>query len=86
LTDPEVIAKYCPELALDKLEILEGFDENGEPKMRKAKTAITLEMLLTHSAGRSGDDLTIQDHTDQIYFQACVTPGTTLLSLKNGER
>jgi CubicO group peptidase (beta-lactamase class C family) len=36
---------------LDKLEIIEGFDENYKPKLRKATIPITLRMLLSHSSG-----------------------------------
>jgi CubicO group peptidase (beta-lactamase class C family) len=54
LNDPKLVDKYLPELALDKLEVLEGWDEeNDRPILRKAKTGITLAMLLSHSAGMS---------------------------------
>ncbi len=52
MDDSNLIARYLPELALDDLEIMEGFDESGQPKTRKCKTPITLKMLLTHSAGK----------------------------------
>jgi CubicO group peptidase (beta-lactamase class C family) len=54
LNDTKLVDKYLPELALDKLEVLEGWDEeNDRPILRKAKTGITLAMLLSHSAGMS---------------------------------
>jgi methyl acetate hydrolase len=45
----EPIAKVLPELAAP--QVLEGFDADGEPKLRPAKTPITLRHLLTHTAG-----------------------------------
>jgi methyl acetate hydrolase len=36
---------------LESPKVLEGFDSNGAPKLRPAKTAITLRHLLTHTAG-----------------------------------
>jgi CubicO group peptidase (beta-lactamase class C family) len=54
LNDTKLVDKYLPELALDKLEVLEGWDEeNDRPILRKAKMGITLAMLLSHSAGMS---------------------------------
>ncbi|CAN5466550.1 serine hydrolase domain-containing protein [soil metagenome] len=47
LDDP--IGKLLPELASP--QVLEGFAEDGTPKLRPAKTAITLRHLLTHTAG-----------------------------------
>jgi methyl acetate hydrolase len=43
------IAKLVPDLASP--QVLEGFDAKGEPKLRPAKTAITLRHLMTHTAG-----------------------------------
>lgn len=36
---------------LGKVDVLEGFDANGQPRTRAAKRAITLRHLLTHTAG-----------------------------------
>src|SRR5262245_58458808 len=36
-------------------QVLEGFDQKGEPKLRPAKGAITLRHLLTHTAGFTYD-------------------------------
>ncbi|HEX7968739.1 MAG TPA: serine hydrolase domain-containing protein [Stellaceae bacterium] len=47
------IAKVLPELA-DR-QVLEGFDADGEPKLRPAKRPITLRHLITHTAGFSYD-------------------------------
>jgi CubicO group peptidase (beta-lactamase class C family) len=41
--------EVVPELA--QVEVLEGFDSAGTPKMRKPKADITLRHLLTHTAG-----------------------------------
>ncbi|MHC4051151.1 serine hydrolase domain-containing protein [Bradyrhizobium sp. 25ACV] len=43
------ISEVLPDLA--KPQVLEGFDANGEPKLRPAKGAITLRHLMTHTAG-----------------------------------
>jgi methyl acetate hydrolase len=43
------IGGLLPDLAAP--QVLEGFDPNGEPKLRPARTAITLRHLLTHTAG-----------------------------------
>jgi methyl acetate hydrolase len=43
------VGKVLPDLAAP--QVLEGFDANGEPKLRSAKNAITLRQLMTHTAG-----------------------------------
>ena len=43
------MGKLLPQL--ESPQVLEGFDENGKPKLRPAKRAITLQHLLTHTAG-----------------------------------
>jgi CubicO group peptidase (beta-lactamase class C family) len=43
------MGKLLPQLESPK--VLEGFDSNGAPKLRPAKTVITLRHLLTHTAG-----------------------------------
>jgi methyl acetate hydrolase len=43
------MGKLLPQLESPK--VLEGFDSNGVPKLRPAKTVITLRHLLTHTAG-----------------------------------
>jgi methyl acetate hydrolase len=43
------IGNVLPELASP--QVLEGFDDKGEPKLRPAKRSITLRHLLTHTAG-----------------------------------
>jgi methyl acetate hydrolase len=46
----EPVSKHLPQLA--KLEVLDGFDpESGQPKMRPARTPVTLKHLLTHTSG-----------------------------------
>src|SRR5882762_2881821 len=42
-------AKYLPELASP--QVLEGFAEDGTPRMRPAKRAIKVRHLLTHTSG-----------------------------------
>ena len=43
------IGDVLPDLAAP--QVLDGFDPNGEPKLRPAKCAITLRHLMTHTAG-----------------------------------
>ena len=43
------IGKALPDLAAP--QVLEGFDANGEPRLRPAKKEITLRHLMTHTAG-----------------------------------
>jgi methyl acetate hydrolase len=45
----EPIGKVLPDLAAP--QVLEGFDANGEPRLRPAKKPITLRHLMTHTAG-----------------------------------
>jgi len=45
----EPVSKHLPKLA--NLEVLEGFDANGKPRLRPAKTPVTLKHLLTHTSG-----------------------------------
>lgn len=40
---------YIPEIG--RLQVIEGFDESGEPRLRAPKREITTRMLLTHTAG-----------------------------------
>ncbi|MGH6779901.1 MAG: serine hydrolase domain-containing protein [Bradyrhizobium sp.] len=47
LDDP--IGKVLPDLAAP--QVLDGFNESGEPKLRPAKRPITLRHLMTHTAG-----------------------------------
>jgi len=43
------IAEVLPELAAPR--VLEGFDAEGEPRLRPARRPITLRHLITHTAG-----------------------------------
>src|ERR1700682_4811528 len=43
------IGNVLPDLAAP--QVLEGFDANGEPKLRPARNPITLRHLMTHTAG-----------------------------------
>ena len=46
----EPVSQHLPQLA--KLEVLEGFDsETGKPRLRPARTPVTLKHLLTHTSG-----------------------------------
>ncbi len=45
----EPVSKYLPKLA--NLEVLDGFDSSGKPRLRPARTQVTLKHLLTHTSG-----------------------------------
>src|SRR6202048_4887108 len=49
----EPIGKVLPDLATP--QVLEGFDAQGEPKLRAANKPITLRHLMTHTAGFAYD-------------------------------
>jgi CubicO group peptidase (beta-lactamase class C family) len=49
----EPVSKHLPELA--KLNVLEGFDSAGKPKLRPATKQATLHHLLTHTSGFAYD-------------------------------
>lgn len=45
----EPVSNHLPQLA--QMEVLDGFDEAGKPRMRAAKIPVTLKHLLTHTSG-----------------------------------
>jgi methyl acetate hydrolase len=66
------IGKVLPDLASP--QVLEGFDANGEPKLRSAKNPITLRHLMTHTAGFCYD----MWNGDMVkYLEKTGTPGIT---------
>ena len=64
------IGEVLPDLA--KPQVLEGFDEKGEPKLRPAKSAITLRQLMTHTAGFCYD---MWNSDFAAYMEKTGTPG-----------
>src|ERR1700674_2358690 len=70
------IGKLLPDLASP--QVLEGFDANGEPKLRPAKNPITLRHLMTHTAGFCYD---LWNGDMVKYLEKTGTPGIT--SCKN---
>jgi len=70
------IAAVLPALA--KVQVLEGFDAAGKPRLRPAKRSITLRHLLTHTAGFAYD---MWDADIQRYMSETGTPG--IVSCKN---
>ena len=72
----EPIAKLLPDLAAP--QVLEGFNDKGEPKLRPAKGQITLRHLLTHTAGFTYD---IWDANTLQYNKYADLPG--IISCKN---
>ncbi|HEV7636382.1 MAG TPA: serine hydrolase domain-containing protein [Bradyrhizobium sp.] len=66
------IAKVLPDLAAP--QVLEGFDDKGEPRLRPARAAITLRHLMTHTAGFCYD----MWNGDMVkYLEKTGTPGIT---------
>ena len=70
------IAKILPEW--ESPDILTGFDPEGKPTMRKARTPITLRMLLSHSSGMSYAMM------DPILIQYCKATGRDPMSAREG--
>jgi CubicO group peptidase (beta-lactamase class C family) len=66
----EPIGKLLPDLASP--QVLEGFDGNGEPKLRPAKKPITLRQLMTHTAGFAYD---MWNGDVGKYLEKTATPG-----------
>jgi methyl acetate hydrolase len=69
-------AKIVPELG--RVQVLEGFDVVGKPRLRAPKHTITLRQLLTHTAGYSYD---IWNRDILRYVEVTGTPG--IISGKN---
>ena len=72
----EPMGKLLPELAAP--QVLEGFNDKGEPKLRPAKRPITLRMLLTHTAGFTYD---FWDADTARYVKVADLPG--IITCKN---
>ncbi|UGA42910.1 beta-lactamase family protein [Bradyrhizobium quebecense] len=66
----EPIGKLLPDLAA--VQVLDGFDAKGEPKLRPAKKPITLRQLMTHTAGFAYD---MWDANLGKYLEKTGTPG-----------
>jgi methyl acetate hydrolase len=72
----EPISKVLPKLAAP--QVLEGFDDKGQPKLRPAKRPITLRQLPTHTAGFTYD---LWDADTAQYAKFADLPG--IISCKN---
>jgi len=72
----EPISKVLPDL--ESPQVLEGFDDKGQPKLRPAKRPITLRLLLTHTAGFTYD---LWDANTAQYAKIANLPG--IISCKN---
>ncbi len=70
------IATVLPELG--RVQVLEGFDASGTPRLRPARRAITLRHLLTHTSGYAYD---IWNADIARYMEATGTPG--IISCQN---
>jgi methyl acetate hydrolase len=70
------LSERLPELAT--IQVLEGFDAGGAPRLRPPKRPITLRHLLTHTAGFTYDIW----NADMVRYQECTaTPG--IIECKN---
>ena len=70
------IANVLPALA--RVQVLDGFDADGTPRLRAPKRAITLRHLLTHTSGHAYD----MWNADIVrYMEATGTPG--IISCRN---
>ena len=76
LAPDEPIAEVLPELAAP--QVLEGFDEAGEPRLRPARRPITLRHLITHTAGFVYDIWNVDMGR---YMEKCGIPG--IISCQN---
>ncbi|MBV9173802.1 MAG: beta-lactamase family protein [Chloroflexi bacterium] len=73
----EPLGAWLPELA--NVRVLEGFEDNGTPRLRAPRTQVTLRHLLTHTAGFSYD---IWNADIGRYSQHAALPG--IIECKNG--
>jgi CubicO group peptidase (beta-lactamase class C family) len=65
VTLDEPVSKHIPEFAM--LQVLDGYDASGMPKLRPPRTPVTLRQLLTHTSGFcydtwSGDMVEYEKH------------------------
>jgi methyl acetate hydrolase len=70
------IARVLPELG--RVQVLEGFDADGKPRLRAPKRGITLRHLLTHTSGYAYD---LWNPGIARYMEATGTPG--IISCQN---
>jgi len=63
---------------LGRVQVLEGFDADGQPRLRAPKRALTLRHLLTHTSGYAYD---MWNADVARYLQATGTPG--IISCRN---
>ena len=49
----DLVEKYVPEIK--NIKVIEGFNDDGSPKLREQKTKATVLMLMTHTSGLSYD-------------------------------
>src|ERR1700748_3240805 len=68
----EPIGKLLPDLASP--QVLEGFDAQGEPRLRPASKPITLRQLMTHTAGFCYE---LWNADKATYLEKTGTPGIT---------
>lgn len=72
----EPIATVVPDLA--RVQVLEGFDAAGKPRLRAARAPITLRQLLTHTSGFAYD---LWNAEIARYMEVTGTPG--IISCQN---
>ncbi|PLT33280.1 serine hydrolase [Bacillus sp. V5-8f] len=79
LDDP--VKKYVPEIA--EIMVLEGFDAEGQPKLRPPKTDITIKMLMLHTAGFGYDFFSEEDRKYREVKEVPSILSSTFDSIKN---
>ena len=76
LTLDGAIAEVIPELG--RVQVLDGFDADGKPRLRAPKRALTLRHLLTHTSGYAYD---MWNADMKRFMEATGTPG--IISCQN---
>ena len=65
--------KYAPDIG--RLQVIEGFDAKGQPKLRAPKRDVTTRMLLLHTAFTVEVMAMSKKPTDRIHAMCCVLDG-----------
>jgi CubicO group peptidase (beta-lactamase class C family) len=77
LDDPA--AKYLPEL--ENLQVIDGFDADGKPKLRPAAGPVLLRHLLTHTSGFAYDNWDAEQLRYSDYLEKSKTPPSRVTPL-----
>lgn len=80
MTLDEPASKHLPELGM--LQVLDGFDASGKPKLRPAVKPVTLRQLLTHTSGFAYDTW----HADMFKYTSSGADATHVLAFEPGSK